>query len=49
MGANHEYVFLGSYTGESGGEGEGIALLRRDPVSGELTRLGLAARTPSPS
>lgn len=44
-----EFVFLGSYTGESGGEGEGIALLRRDPLTGTLTRLGLAARTPSPS
>jgi len=49
MGANHEYVFLGCYTGESGGEGEGIALLRRDPATGELTRLGVVARTPSPS
>jgi 6-phosphogluconolactonase len=49
MGANDEYVFLGCYTGESGGEGEGIALLRRDPATGDLTRLGLAARTPSPS
>jgi 6-phosphogluconolactonase len=44
-----EFVFVGSYTGESGGEGEGIALLRRDPGTGDLTRLGLAARTPSPS
>jgi 6-phosphogluconolactonase len=49
MGANDEYVFLGCYTGESGGEGEGIALLRRDPATGDLTRLGVAARTPSPS
>ncbi len=49
MRANDEYVFLGCYTGERGGEGEGIALLRRDPVTGELTRLGVAARTPSPS
>jgi len=44
-----EFVYVGSYTGESGGEGEGIALLRRDPGTGDLTRLGLAARTPSPS
>jgi 6-phosphogluconolactonase (cycloisomerase 2 family) len=44
-----EYVFLGCYTGESGGEGEGIALLRRDLATGRLTRLGVAARTPSPS
>jgi 6-phosphogluconolactonase len=47
---NHgEFVFVGCYTGESGGEGEGIALVRRDPATGALTRLGLAARTPSPS
>jgi 6-phosphogluconolactonase (cycloisomerase 2 family) len=44
-----EFVFVGCYTGETGGEGEGIALLRRDPATGVLTRLGVAARTPSPS
>jgi 6-phosphogluconolactonase (cycloisomerase 2 family) len=44
-----ELVFVGCYTGETGGEGEGIALLRRDPATGVLTRLGVAARTPSPS
>jgi 6-phosphogluconolactonase len=49
MGANAEYVFVGGYTGDKGGEGEGIALLRRDPRTGTLTRLGIAARTPSPS
>lgn len=49
MGANAEYVFVGCYTGDKGGEGDGITLLRRDPGSGGLTRLGLAARTPSPS
>ncbi|BCJ44794.1 hypothetical protein GCM10010168_16070 [Actinoplanes ianthinogenes] len=49
MGANAEYVFVGCYTGDKGGEGDGITLLRRDPATGELTRLGLAARTPSPS
>lgn len=49
MGANAEYVFVGSYTGDKGGDGEGISLLRRDPVTGGLTRLGVAARTPSPS
>ncbi|MEV4706488.1 lactonase family protein [Actinoplanes sp. NPDC049316] len=49
MGANDEYVFLGCYTGESGGEGEGIVLLRRDVTTGSLTRLGVVARTPSPS
>jgi 6-phosphogluconolactonase (cycloisomerase 2 family) len=49
VSAQGEFVFVGCYTGETGGEGEGIALLRRDPVSGALTRLGVAARTPSPS
>jgi len=49
MGANDEYVFVGCYTGESGGEGEGIALLRRDPATGDLIRLGIVANTPSPS
>ncbi|MEV6345128.1 lactonase family protein [Actinoplanes sp. NPDC051851] len=49
MGANAEYVFVGCYTGDKGGEGDGITLLRRDPATGDLTRLGLAARTPSPS
>jgi len=49
MGTNGEYVFVGSYTGDKGGEGEGIALLRRDPATGVLTQLGVAARTPSPS
>jgi 6-phosphogluconolactonase (cycloisomerase 2 family) len=44
-----EFVFVGCYTGESGGAGEGIALLRREPGSGVLTRLGVIARTPSPS
>jgi 6-phosphogluconolactonase (cycloisomerase 2 family) len=45
----NEWVFVGCYTGESGGEGEGIALLRRDSATGALTRLGVVARTPSPS
>jgi 6-phosphogluconolactonase len=49
MGANAEHVFVGCYTGDKGGEGDGISLLRRDPATGGLTRLGLAARTPSPS
>src|SRR3954464_2380325 len=49
MSAHGELVFLGCYTGESGGEGDGIALLRRDRDTGALTRLGVAARTPSPS
>jgi 6-phosphogluconolactonase len=49
MVENAEHVYVGAYTGEKGGEAEGIALLRRDPVSGVLTRLGVAVRTPSPS
>ncbi|MCA2216834.1 lactonase family protein [Jidongwangia harbinensis] len=49
MTVQGEYVFVGCYTGETGGEGDGIALLRRDPATGALTRLGVAARTPSPS
>ncbi len=49
MGANGELVFVGGYTGDKGGQGEGIALLRRDPATGTLTVAGVAARTPSPS
>lgn len=49
MATNGELVFVGGYTGDKGGEGEGIALLRRDPASGVLTPLGVAVRTPSPS
>jgi 6-phosphogluconolactonase len=49
MAATDEYVFLGSYTSEKGGEGEGISLLRRDAATGELSGSGTAARTPCPS
>ncbi|WP_030439767.1 lactonase family protein [Actinoplanes subtropicus] len=49
MGAKAEFVYVGGYTGDKGGAAEGIALLRRDPASGVLSRLGVAARTPSPS
>jgi 6-phosphogluconolactonase (cycloisomerase 2 family) len=49
MVANVEHVYVGGYTGDKGGEAEGIALLSRDLTSGVLTRLGVAARTPSPS
>lgn len=44
-----DLLFVGSYTGDSGGEGEGIVRLRRDPGTGDLTEPLLAARTPSPS
>lgn len=49
VSTNSEFLFVGCYTGESAGEGEGIALLRRDRATGALTRLGVVARTPSPS
>jgi 6-phosphogluconolactonase len=49
MATNGELVFVGGYTLDKGGDGEGIALLRRDPASGVLTPAGVAARTPSPS
>jgi 6-phosphogluconolactonase (cycloisomerase 2 family) len=49
MGASGEHIYVGSYTGDKGGEGEGISLFRRDPATGLLTGLGVAARTPSPS
>ena len=49
MPTRDDLIFVGCYTGESGGAGEGIALLRRDPVTGVLSRLGVVAHTPSPS
>ncbi|MET0424557.1 MAG: lactonase family protein [Actinoplanes sp.] len=49
MSANAEHVFVGGYTGDKGGAGEGIALLSRDPATGVLSSRGVAARTPSPS
>ncbi|WP_127504487.1 lactonase family protein [Actinoplanes solisilvae] len=49
MGTSDEHVFVGGYTADKGGDGEGIVLLRRDPATGLLTRLGVAVRTPSPS
>jgi 6-phosphogluconolactonase len=49
MGANEEYLYVGGYTADKDGRGEGITLLRRDTGTGVLTRLGVAARTPSPS
>ncbi|MGK5681217.1 lactonase family protein [Actinoplanes sp. URMC 104] len=47
--ASAEHVYVGGYTADKGGDGEGVTLLRRDPVTGVLTRLGVVARTPSPS
>ncbi|AGL14884.1 lactonase family protein [Actinoplanes sp. N902-109] len=49
MDAHGEYVFIGCYTADTGGEGEGVGLLRRDPATGSLSGFELAARTPSPS
>ncbi|WP_250035745.1 lactonase family protein [Paractinoplanes maris] len=49
MGASDEHVFVGGYTADKGGDGEGVVRLRRDPATGVLTRVGVAARTPSPS
>ncbi|WP_319463224.1 lactonase family protein [Micromonospora sp. RTP1Z1] len=42
-------VHIGGYTAESGGRAAGIVAARRDPASGELTPLGTAAVTASPS
>jgi 6-phosphogluconolactonase (cycloisomerase 2 family) len=44
-----ELVFVGCYTPDGGGVGEGIVSLRRDPATGALSGRTLAARTPSPS
>jgi len=44
-----DHVFIGCYTQEGGGKGEGIARLRRDPGTGDLTDLGVVAVTRSPS
>ncbi|WP_446216613.1 lactonase family protein [Micromonospora sp. IBHARD004] len=42
-------VHIGGYTAESGGRAAGILAARRDPASGELTPLGTAVVTASPS
>lgn len=44
-----ELLFIGCYTGESGGKGEGVAAVRRDPRTGALRPVGVAAPSPSPS
>lgn len=43
-----DLLYIGCYTGGDG-DGEGIVAARRDLTTGALTRLRLAARTPSPS
>ncbi|MEJ3744643.1 lactonase family protein [Actinomycetes bacterium KLBMP 9797] len=42
-------LFVGCYTAEMGGRGEGITAVRRDPDTGALESIGVVARTPSPS
>lgn len=49
MTGDSEVIYIGCYTRESDGTGEGIVALRRDPRSGRLDQIGVAARTPSPS
>ncbi|GIF70832.1 hypothetical protein Asi02nite_03500 [Asanoa siamensis] len=44
-----EIVYLGCYTKESGGTGEGIVAATRDRETGRLTPGAVVARTPSPS
>lgn len=48
---NRVLAYVGSYTGASGiaGSGEGIELFEADADTGELSRRGLAAKTPNPS
>ncbi|MEN3612767.1 lactonase family protein [Plantactinospora sp. ZYX-F-223] len=42
-------VYIGCYTGQSGGRGTGIVAARRDAATGGLDVLGVVASTPSPS
>ncbi|HEX5543488.1 MAG TPA: beta-propeller fold lactonase family protein, partial [Micromonospora sp.] len=42
-------LYIGCYTAESGGRGEGILALQRDPVGGAVEPVGVVAVTPSPS
>jgi 6-phosphogluconolactonase (cycloisomerase 2 family) len=42
-------VYIGCYTAETGGSGEGILVASRDPHIGILDPIGTAASTPSPS
>jgi len=44
-----ELFHIGCYTAAGGGAGEGVTLARRDPATGALTSVGLAAATDSPS
>ena len=49
MAGSGEIVYIGCYTAESGGGGQGIVGVRRDPATGALDVLGTVAVTPSPS
>lgn len=49
MTGRDELVYLGCYTAESGGHGQGIVAARRDRESGALELFGTVAVTPSPS
>ena len=44
-----DLVYIGCYTGESGGQGAGVAVARRDQATGALSGLRVVAATPSPS
>lgn len=44
-----EILFVGCYTGDGGGKGDGVMAVRRDPRTGALTPVGVAAPSPSPS
>jgi 6-phosphogluconolactonase len=47
--AQPDHVFVGCYTQEGGGKGEGIVLMHRAPDTGDLTSAGVVASTRSPS
>ncbi|GAA3748603.1 lactonase family protein [Plantactinospora mayteni] len=49
MSGDAGIVFVGCYTGQSGGRGTGIVAARRDADTGGLDVLGVVASTPSPS
>jgi 6-phosphogluconolactonase len=46
----HKYlVYVGTYTAEAGSTSKGIYAYRFDPVTGDLTSIGVAAETTNPS
>jgi 6-phosphogluconolactonase len=42
-------LYIGCYTPDTGGEGVGVTVVRRDPRTGVLEPLGVVAEAPSPS